>query len=41
MAEVTGDDAKVVMQRVNVMRYHKMKNELRRCHNFELTTLKT
>ena len=41
MAEVKGEDAKVVMQRVNVLRYMKMKSQLKRCHNFELQALKS
>jgi hypothetical protein len=41
MAEVKGEDAKVVMQRVNVLRYMKMKTQLMRCHNFELQALKS
>ena len=41
MAEVKSEDAKVVMQRVTVLRYMKMKNQLKRCHNFELQALKT
>jgi hypothetical protein len=41
MAEVKSEDAKVVMQRVTVLRYMKMKNQLKRCHNFEMQALKS
>jgi hypothetical protein len=41
MAEVKSEDAKVVMQRVTVLRYMKLKNQLKRCHNFELQALKS